>query len=288
MILDLWTLINPISRLIIYGTALISIGTVLFSFHFKKYFEDNIDNYCNKILKNNAFFGALASIFVFFSIAGNLGGDIESLFDLSLIKLSFETLQAKSTSLLFVGFILLYFSTLNKKYLSKIINVLGTIILLISFIIIGHSFSSGIFSQFLIIVHVFCISYWVGSFLPLRHMCTINNYKNLYTIAHNFGVYAVVYISLLIITGLIFSYILLGGIIPLITSAYGNVLLIKIFLVSVILLAGAINKFKIVPLLKMSQVNGQNKLKKSIEIEIALTFFVLFFTSLLTTSLTIP
>ncbi|GIR20775.1 hypothetical protein CM15mP35_10360 [bacterium] len=35
MILDLWTLINPILRLIIYGTALISIGTVLFSFHFK-------------------------------------------------------------------------------------------------------------------------------------------------------------------------------------------------------------------------------------------------------------
>ena len=288
MILDLWTLINPISRLIIYGTALISIGTVLFSFHFKKYFKDNIDNYCNKILKNNAFFGALASIFVFFSIAGNLGGDIESLFELSLVKLSFETLQAKSTSLLFIGFILLYFSTLNKKYLPKTINVLGIIILLVSFIIIGHSFSSGIFSQFLIIVHVFCISYWVGSFLPLRHMCTINNYKNLYTIAHNFGVYAVVYISLLIITGLIFSYILLGGIIPLITSAYGNVLLIKILLVSVILLAGAINKFKIVPLLKMSQVNGQNKLKKSIEIEISLTFFVLFFTSLLTTSLTIP
>ena len=288
MILDLWTLINPILRLIIYGTALISIGTVLFSFHFKKYFKDDIDNYCNKILKNNSFFGALASIFVFFSIAGNLGGDIESLFDLSLIKLSFETLQAKSTSLLFVGFILLYFSTLNKKYLPKTINVLGVIILLVSFIIIGHSFSSGIFSQLLIIIHVFCISYWVGSFLPLRHMCTINNYKHLYTIAHNFGVYAVVYISLLIVTGLIFSYILLGGIIPLITSAYGNVLLIKILFVSVILLAGAINKFKIVPLLKMSQVNGQNKLKKSIEIEITLTFFVLFFTSLLTTSLTIP
>ena len=81
MILDLWTLINPILRLIIYGTALISIGTVLFNFHFKKYFNDNIYNYCNKVLKNNSFFGALASIFVFFSIAGNLGGDVESLFE---------------------------------------------------------------------------------------------------------------------------------------------------------------------------------------------------------------
>jgi putative copper resistance protein D len=148
--------------------------------------------------------------------------------------------------------------------------------------------SLGIISQFLLIVHVFCISYWVGSFLPLRHMCKINNYKNLFTIAHNFGVYAVVYISLLIITGLIFSYILLGGIQPLITSAYGNVLLIKISFVSIILLAGAINKFKIVPLIKINQINGKNQLKKSIEIELTLTFFVLFFTSILTTSLTTP
>ncbi|GIR20774.1 hypothetical protein CM15mP35_10350 [bacterium] len=145
---------------------------------------------------------------------------------------------------------------------------MGTIILLISFIIIGHSLSSGIISQLLIIIHVFCISYWAGSFLPLRHMCKINNYNNLFTIAHNFGVYAVVYISLLIITGLIFSYILLGGILPLMTSAYGNVLLIKISFVSIILLAGAINKFKIVPLIKINQINGQNQLKKTIEIEI--------------------
>ncbi len=288
MILELWTFINPILRLLIYATALISIGTVLFSLHFKKYFDDNIYNYCNKILKNNSFFGAVASIFVFFSIAGNLGGDIKSIFELSLVKLSFETLQAKSTSLLFIGFILLYFSTLNTKYFPEIVNMLGTIILLISFIIIGHSFSSGIISQFLIFVHVFCISYWVGSFFPLRYMCTINNYKKLFTIAHNFGVYAVVYISLLIVTGLIFSYILLGGIQQLITSVYGNVLLIKILFVSIILFVGAINKFKIVPLIKIDHMNGQHKLKKSIEIELTLTFFVLFFTSILTTSLTTP
>ena len=146
---------------------------------------------------------------------------------------------------------------------------------MISFIVVGHSFSSGIYSQLLVIVHIICISYWVGSFLPLRHMCTINNCKNLHEVAHNFGVYAVLYISLLVITGLIFSYILLGGVSPLITSYYGNVLLIKILLVSIILAIGAINKFKIVPNIKVNQLDGQNKLKSSIEIEIILTFFVL-------------
>ena len=31
-----------------------------------------------------------------------------------------------------------------------------------------YSLSSGINSQFLLVVHLICISYWVGSFLPLR------------------------------------------------------------------------------------------------------------------------
>ena len=80
----------------------------------------------------------------------------------------------------------------------------------------------------------------------------------------------------------------MGGVSPLITSYYGNVLLIKILLVSIILAIGAINKFKIVPNIKVKQLDGQNKLKSSIEIEIILTFFVLLLTSILTTSLTTP
>ena len=288
MDLDFWTYINPILRILIYLVALISIGTILFNFHFEKFLNNHMKCYCDKILKRNSAHGILLSIIVFFSIAGNLGGDIESIFNIDLIKLSLETLQSKSIFLLFVGFILLYFTTTNLNFLSKISYFLGTFVLVISFVVVGHSFSSGIYSQLLVIVHVICISYWIGSFLPLRHMCTINNCKNLYEVAHNFGIYAVLYISLLVITGLIFSYILLGGVYPLITSYYGNVLLTKILLVSIILIIGAINKFKIVPNIKINQLEGRNKLKSSIEIEIIITFLVLLLTSILTTSLTTP
>ena len=119
-------------------------------------------------------------------------------------------------------------------------------------------------------------------------MCTIKNFTNLYFIADNFGRYAVVYIGILILTGLIFSYILLGGVLPLITSTYGNVLLIKLFIVSMILIIGAINKFKIVPVIKNDLTTGQIKLKNSINIEIISSVLVLFTTSILTTSLPTP
>ena len=80
----------------------------------------------------------------------------------------------------------------------------------------------------------------------------------------------------------------MGGVSPLITSYYGNVLLIKILFVSIILIIGAINKFKIVPNIKVNQLDGQNKLKSLIEIEMTITFLVLILTSILTTSLTTP
>ena len=288
MILEIWTVLNPIIKSFIYLTALYSIGTVLFKFHFQKFFEEEINFYCKKIIKNNAFFGILISIVAFVSTAGNLGGDLESIFDLEFIELSFETALGKSCILLIVGFIFLNLSYCFQPVLTNIFHIVGTIILLLSFIIVGHSLSKGIYSQILLLIHLFCISYWLGSFLPLRQMCIIKNYKNLHLVAHNFGVYATFYVGLLIITGLIFSYFLLGGILPIITSTYGNVLLGKIFLVSILLLLGAINKFKIVPNLKTKITLGQSELKRSIDFELILTFFILFVTSILTTSLPTP
>ena len=288
MIVDIWTIVNPIIRTFIYLNALYSIGLILFKFHFQKYFNHEINSFCNKIIKNSAFLGLSISILAFISIAGNLGGDLKSIFELELIELSFETIQGKSNLYLIVGFSFLSLSHYFPPLVFRAFNILGAILIIISFIVVGHSLSQGIFSQFLVLIHIICISFWLGSFLPLRYMCTIKNFTNLYFIADNFGRYAVVYIGILILTGLIFSYILLGGILPLITSTYGNVLLIKLFIVSMILIIGAINKFKIVPEIKKDLTTGQIKLKNSINIEIISSVLVLFTTSILTTSLPTP
>ena len=288
MILEIWTILNPIIKTLIYLTALYSIGSVLFKFHFQQYFNKEISLYCRKIIKSNSLLGILISVAGFVSISGNLGGNIGSIFELELIVLSLETMLGKSCILLIIGFIFLNLSYYFQPLLTNILQLIGVIILILSFIIVGHSLSKGIYSQILLLIHLFCISYWLGSFLPLRHMCIIKNYKNLHMVAHNFGVYATFYIVLLILTGLIFSYLLLGGILPIITSTYGNVLLGKILLVSILLLLGAINKFKIVPNLKTKITLGQSELKRSINVELILTFFILFVTSILTTSLPTP
>ena len=75
---------------------------------------------------------------------------------------------------------------------------------------VGHSSTNGYLAQLLLLIHLTCISYWIGSFIPLRQLCKYSNYKVVSDVAHMFGVYAVSYVGLLVLSGIFYSYILLG------------------------------------------------------------------------------
>ena len=288
MFFDIWTFLNPIFRTIVYIFALTAIGTMLFQFHFSKLFDIGLTTYCEDLLKKLSFVGLLAGSIVFLSVAGNLGGDLYSTTDISLIKLSFETLSGKSALFLIIGFLLIIASISFKNTFSNLAKFLSIILILISFVIVGHSTLKGLSAQVLILMHLFCISFWLGSFLPLRFMCIDKNSKNLSIISERFGQFAIFYISVLVITGSIFSFILVGGIDPLISTSYGNFLILKLIFVTIILSLGALNKFRLVPLIRINYEQGKKKLKQSIQFEIIITLIILFFTSILTTSLPTP
>ena len=288
MFFDIWTIINPVLRTLVYITVLTTIGTILFQFHFNNFFDKELSNYCRVLIKKMSVFGLFISLVVFLSVAGNLGGDLYSTTDLSLLILAFETLSGKSAILLFLGFFVIIISIFINGTFSSLTKFLGIILILSSFIIVGHSTSKGLSTQTLIVIHIFCISFWLGSFLPLRFMCMNKNSKNLSVISEKFGEYAIFYISSLLVTGLIFSYILVGGIDALISTNYGIFLMVKLFSVSTILFLGALNKFRLVPHLRVDYDKGTARLKNSIQVEIMITLIILFLTSILTTSLTTP
>ena len=68
----------------------------------------------------------------------------------------------------------------------------------------------------------------------------------------------------------------------------GIILLIKFIAVNLLLLIGALNKFRYVPMIETHPEKGIGKLYSSINYEIMLTIFVLILTSLLTTSFMLP
>ena len=286
--MEVWSFLNPIIRMIFYISAFGSVGTLIYLVHFYRLLEFEQRSYCFSLIKKSSIIGSIIAFLSFLSIPGNMGGDFKSVIDSQLIELTLETISGKAALLSLLGFILIYFSCIKKSKISYILSILGVSSILLSFVIFGHATKHGLVGQFLIIIHLVGLSYWIGSLLPLRKMCNFIEYEKLRIVAHLFGIYALGYVGVLIIAGLIFSYILLGDISSLITTDYGNVLLIKMIVVSMLLSLGAMNKFKIIPYLSINQNLGLKRLKNSIQIEIFCVLLILFFTSLLTTSLELP
>ena len=129
------------------------------------------------------------------------------------------------------------------------------------------------------------ISYWIGSFLPLLN---IGNKIELYDVAIKFGNLAVAYILFLLVSGLMSFYLLLGDLNLLFISNYGNILLMKMVFVILLLGLGALNKYRLVPSIKDDFDDIKKKLSRSINIEIVFALSILFLTSILTTSVTLP
>ena len=85
-----------------------------------------------------------------------------------------------------------------------------------------------------------------------------------------------------------YAYLLLGDLTLIFKTSYGNVLLTKIVLVSFLLSLAALNKFKLVPMLEKSPIQGVRQFKYSVQFEIITAFLILIATSILDTSLTPP
>lgn len=286
--MDVWIVLTPILKVLLYLAGLAVVGTKLFDLHFSKY--QTIDNmeYCNFLSKKSCLYGLIISVGMIFSIAGNLGGEFLSILDPIFFELALTSKAGYAAIFALIGFILIVISTRRKLVSLKVFGWLGVGFVLLSFVYTGHSQKSGILAQILLLFHLICVAFWIGSFIPLYNMCSSAKKSNLHVIAHRFGILALFYLVVLIISGGLFAYILMNDISLLFSTSYGNAFLVKMSFVSLLLLFGALNKFKNVPLIKNEPSVGSFQLKKSIRIEMFIALLILSLTSILTTSMTLP
>lgn len=286
--MDIWSITNPFLKALLYLSLLGTVGTLLFSLHFNKYQSLAGVRYCQSLIKKSASLGIIVSLGTFFSVAGNMGGDFVSAIDMIMLRLAFESKLGLASLIALLGFVILRVTNKSTSQLGFVISLIGLILVLLSFVISGHSTKDGFVTQTLLLIHLVGISYWLGSLLPLSWMCISDDDENLHIITHRFGVLAIGYIMALMISGFIFAYHLIGSFYALINTSYGNVLLAKLVAVFLILSLGALNKFKLVPLLIKNPTVGAKRLRSSVNFEILLALIILGFSSLLTTSLTLP
>ena len=287
--MEIWAIITPLIKVLLYILSFLAVGTGLFILHFRSLLSQPTFAYCCKLVSKASLIGSIIAPLLLLMTAGNIGGDLQSAFDPLMISIALSSKAGQSILVLFFGFllVLLWISPFQNQ--RPIPGILGFSLILSSFSLYGHSTINGLSSQLLIVLHLGAISYWVGSFLPLRYSTQGKiEEENLFQIAHQFGVYAVYYIGVLLITGLMLGTILVGGIEQLVTSDYGKAFLFKLCFVTILLGIGALNKFRLVPQLKNNNLSHAIKLRKSISVEISILFLILVISSLLTTSIELP
>ena len=287
--MEIWAILAPLVKVLLYVLSFLAVGTGLFILHFRSFLSQPTLAYCCKLVRKSSLIGSIIAPLLLLMTAGNIGGDLQSAFDPLMINIALSSKAGQSVLVLFFGFlfVLLWISLFQNQ--RPIPGILGFALILSSFSLYGHSTINGFSSQLLIVLHLGAISFWVGSFLPLRYSTQGKiEEENLFQIAHRFGVYAVYYIGVLLITGLMLGTILVGGIEQLVTSDYGRAFLFKLFYATTLLGIGALNKFRLVPQLKNNNLAHAIKLRKSINVEISILFIILVISSLLTTSIELP
>ena len=287
--MEIWAIITPLIKVLLYILSFLAVGTGLFILHFRSLLSQPTFAYCCKLVSKASLIGSIIAPLLLLMTAGNIGGDLQSAFDPLMISIALSSKAGQSILVLFFGFLLVLLWIFPFQNQRRILGILGFALILSSFSLYGHSTINGLSSQLLIVLHLGAISYWIGSFLPLRYSTQGKiEEENLFQIAHQFGVYAVYYIGVLLITGLMLGTILVGGIEQLVTSDYGKAFLFKLCFVIILLGIGALNKFRLVPQLKSNNLSHAIKLRKSISVEISILFIILVISSLLTTSIELP
>ena len=286
--MDIWIIFTPILKVLLYIATFGSVGSFLFSLQFGKQLTAEQQTYCNYLTHKSNLIGAVTALLMILCGAGNLGGDLTSVIDLSLLQLAIESKSGVGYSTAFTGFAVMLIAHSLSGNAKRFGLMIGSVAILFSATMSGHSQLGGVLTQSLLMVHLFGIAFWLGALLPFRWICMQPDTNNLGALAHRFGVLAMGYVGLLLSAGLGYTYLLLGDVSLIFTTRYGNVLLIKIVLAGALLSLAALNKFKLVPSLEITSPQAVRRFQSSVKFEIALVIVILITSSLLTTSMTLP
>lgn len=285
-----------ISSLLAKALILIAVVMVIgggFSLFLTSDSEIKIRRHLYRYVKIGALIGLFASALYFFVQVGAINQTgLSGMFDRLMISILVQSGLGYATlirgSAFFIILILIIFKvktgkseTLNFGNYSKIIFSFSILLLAYSSSLIGHVAELKLLAAIAIGLHVLAISMWVGSLYPLWYLCKHEELEFLQSTMQRFGEMAIIFVAVLIISGVFLLVQLLESPVELVSTAYGLILLFKLTGVLVLLSLGAMNKLRLVP--ELTHAKGIMRLKGSITLEIVLALLVLVTTAYLTT-----
>ena len=288
--MDAFSYLAIIFTCLLYISVLFSVGTVFYSVLFetkqaKLYFN------AKKTIVFFALFALLSSVANFFIPAINLTGEWSSLVDPEILGVLWQAAVGEVLAWRLVGLSILL-AGLFIGFVGQYLTVLGSFILLWTFGQIGHVTTiteAHLTPAVLLLIHLLGLSLWLGVLLPLyRLAASASAIKTAAEIALHFGRLALVFVPVLIVAGGWLAFLLVGSLEQLFYTAYGQFILLKLFLVVGLLALAAANKYRYVPRINSGELPALKHLRLTIVFESLAVLMILLISSILTSVLSLP
>lgn len=287
--LDTWTLSLILVSAAFYGSALVAAGSVPLRLVFRE-----IPVIAQSALSRQlavAAWLAIALVLLQWPLQAAFlgGGRLASAFDPFLLALVFDSPQGNRIVLAVAGLLLLQAILLERwrgGSVLALVGVLGALLVLLAFVQTGHTRDEPRWLLGgLLLVHLAAVAFWISALFPLLRLAAHGDAEpSTARLLVRFGRISTVTVGLLLTAGVLLAWMLLGGLMPLVTTGYGRLLLAKLVLVATLLGLAAWNKWRLVPAFERGDRRAQARLRRSIRLEMLLFLSILLATAFLTTT----
>lgn len=232
--------------------------------------------------------GMLGAVMSFALKGSVLTGDLSGMTDPEMLGLLWQTQSGAALRWQVGGLVLLMLGLLQTR-LARGVQIVGGVCAITGLAVIGHLYDRGSSMLFYgLLLHLICATLWIGILLPLHQRAAGLDGGQAADLGERFGRVAMVFVPLLLLVGGYMAYALTGSLTALLTTGYGQMLLLKVALVAVLLALAALNKLIFVPRLRAGNRTAARGLVRVIRAEGAMIALILLATAMLTTALTLP
>lgn len=279
-----WIVAAVSVKVLLYATALTASGGVLFLALFAAQLTQPERQRIVAFVRTTAAAALCLTIAHIMVLSGRLGGEIESLWDWSLIRVVLEGSEGEAGLARAAGFIAIAAFSFATS-VSQALALFGAVLIAASFALTGHAGSIGpdVLPRFLVWGHILAVAYWIGALVPLFTLAASADSPRIGAILKRFGDVAVFVVVILIAAGGALLWLLLGSVEAIVSSPYGRLVLVKLAFVVGLLSLAALNKFRLTPAVATGDRAAVTALRRSIAGEMALVAGILIVTATFTT-----
>jgi putative copper export protein len=282
--LSTWDVAAVGSKAILYAATLSAAGGIFFLYYSAALIASTDQRRIVKWIALCVGVALAASAIRPLIIAGSLGDGLGGLVDPSMVRMVLQAGEARAGVIRVAGLGVAAAVLLRSRHFMPA-ALLGAALSVISFATMGHAWAApgGGWSMALLSLHLLCVAFWLGAFVPLLIIARHGDLPVLARTATRFGYLAMGGVFLLVLAGCLLLASFLNGVSDLWLTDYGRLMSLKLAGVAGLVGLAALNKLRFTPRLQEHERGAARSLERSIRVEIVVAAGILLVTATLTT-----